>query len=157
LPSPRTAAAALLALVIVANLYLTWVTWRHWQDHSRLEELHELADWTRHNTPSTARIAASPKLPTIHFSTWIGRSLVVDYMDGPIVPVAAIRITHAQQGNMPADYVLVSVEGLVRKKNLPAGLLKEVKASRSGQYRLHKVDPVLEVAYRKSVLDKKKH
>ncbi|MFN0067544.1 MAG: hypothetical protein ACKVYV_07895 [Limisphaerales bacterium] len=97
-----------------------------------LDELKEVADWTRAHTPPEALVAVDYTLPFVHFHLWSGRKLVTD-TDHPGVAGSHIR-TDLMGEARAAPYTLMSDQGFAPYR--PAGGFEEVKVSRNGHFRL---------------------
>lgn len=135
-----------LAGVVAANLFVLRVTWSAVNQPGEVAELREIAEWARDNTPKDSLVALHSWLPAPQFGAWSGRKLVGDYLAN--AQEQALHVPHAVQGFARADYVLSSP--ITVRTNVPAGLLERVATSSSGRFTLHRVDPVVESAYRRS-------
>lgn len=143
----RVAIPVGLACGLAANLFVLSVTRRANHRPGEIAELREIAGWARSNTPKDAVIALHSWLPGPQFAAWADRMLVGDYLGNSQARFMHVR--PAMQGFHRADFVL---EGPVTvRSNMPPGLLREVAASSGGRYRLLKVDPERERAWRPTV------
>lgn len=129
-PAAAAAAVALLGAA-AANAAMTVRASAAANRQFALDELKEVADWTRANTPAEARIAVDYTLPFVHFHLWSGRKLVTD-TDHPGVAASHIRTDLMDEPT--ARYTLVSDQGFAPYR--PEGGFEEVKVSQNGHFRL---------------------
>jgi len=128
------AVAFLLLANAVGNLAGNVVERKHWRNFFSLDDLQEVADWTRTNTPPETHIGIDYRLPAFYFQRWLGRPLVTDYfnphrMESPI--------TREAQGNLEADYMVTSPRAYGAYE--PPESFHLIHTSPAGQFRVYSI------------------
>lgn len=132
-----------LAGALLSNVALSTVVFRRDAEKVSMNELKEVAEWSRQNVPPEARVAANVTLP---FATWFAftrRPVVVDYLDAIWF---GSPITHEAQRYVRADFALL--ESNDRRAETMPGLFTEVFRSSGGSFRLFRINPEAEAAFR---------
>lgn len=126
-PAAGGLAAAGLLAAVAANAAMSLRAAALANAQFALDELREVADWARTNTPPDARIAVDYALPVVHFHLWSGRRIETD-TGHPEAGTSLIRTDLIGQTN--AAYTLVGDQGFAPYR--PAAGFEEVKVSSGG-------------------------
>ncbi len=158
-PTRRPVLVALAAGVLVFNFAGNVILLRQElraESPARCQNaLREIAGWMKTNLPPDAKIAVSWMQPYPYLHAETGLRLVEDYYSAKF---AFAPISHAAQGWARADYLFADnrswywAEFAKSTRQFPA-LLQEVARSHYGDFRLYRIDPVLQEGYLDSAND----
>ena len=131
----RPVMLVLAGYCIVANALAFGPAANYLNGCGRREELMEVAQWLRTNSPPETLVAATISEPTMHFYKASGCRVVENYLQKkPVFSVAA----HSTNGPARASYVLLNWYSNLKPDELNGGL-ELAKASAQGNYRLYRV------------------
>lgn len=132
----RIGVVSCACIVFATNLQLLQERIDSWRRLCRFDELNEVANWVRNNTPTNTLIASTWTLPNLYFSELSGRQIVTDYFHEKLTwePVS-----HAAQNFVAADYILSSFKWDLDVPKADADKYELVKISSLRYYRLHRV------------------
>jgi hypothetical protein len=133
----RVGLAALAAGLFLSSLHLLQGRIGGWQRLCRLDELREVAEWTRRHTPTNALVASTWTLPNLYFNQFSERQIVTDYFRPP---PNWEPVSHAAQNYIEADYLLVSRKWTLEAGPKELGRFEKVKSSGSSAYSLYRVN-----------------
>ena len=105
---------------------------------SHREELSEVGDWLRHNSPPEAVVAATMSEPVMHFYHYSGRKVVENYFQKqPWFSIAG----ESGNGLRKADYLLLDWYSYLTLDDFNFRSFHLAKSSSMGRYRLYRVGP----------------
>jgi hypothetical protein len=131
----RPVTLVLASFCIVANAVAFGRSADYLNGSGRCEELVEIGQWLRTNSPPETLVAATISEPTMHFYKFADRRVVENYFQKqPTFSVAG----HSTNGDVRATYVLLDWYSSLKSDELNGGLKLE-KASARGGYRLYRV------------------
>ncbi|KAB2673987.1 MAG: hypothetical protein DVB31_02830 [Verrucomicrobia bacterium] len=112
-----------------------------------LAEVREAADWLRANTRPDDAIGMAWGMPFAHVHGWSGRRFIADYLGNPYESGEPVR--HRQQRRLPPQYLFV--DSRAPREEVPRGLLSLRFATSQDRFRIYRVDPTVDAAYRAEI------
>ena len=134
------AAVIFLVLNVVGNASSFASAMTYLDSCSHREELSEVGDWLRHNSPPEAVVAATMSEPVMHFYHYSGRKVVENYFQKQ--PCFSI-VGDSLIGTRNADYLLLDWYSSLTVGDLNFRSFHLAKSSSFGRYRLYRVGPEL--------------
>jgi len=107
---------------------------------SHREELQEIGDWLRQNSPPETVVAATLSEPVMHFYHYSGRRVVENYFQKQ--PCFSI-VSESLCGTRNADYLLLDWYSYLTLDDLSFRSFHLAHSSSLGRYRLYRVGPEL--------------
>ena len=147
-PATRGIVAVMATAMLATTASTLWRATEEIQQSNRWrDELNEVIVWLRGHAAPTERLAVGYNQPHMQLADLLGRPLVIDYFSPEPVPFLPMALTHDRQGSPFASYLLSTPKASEDPQR--EGVIEQVLATSGGRYRLYRVNPFREAAWRK--------